>query len=187
MPNPTTEKLNFGRGIRTVRQRRGLTVTQLAKTAELSPSAISQIENGINEPSLGTLRRIAKALDVPMFAFLADDRPSDILVRKASRRKLSFSDRRLILEILTPDSAANLEMFVFTLPPGEVGGPEPQSHPGDECTFVLKGTLELEIEHERYVLHGGDSIYIHAGLLHLARNIGKEIVEAVVAMTPAKY
>jgi transcriptional regulator with XRE-family HTH domain len=30
-----------------VRQRRGLTVTQLGKMAELSPSAISQIENGI--------------------------------------------------------------------------------------------------------------------------------------------
>jgi len=162
-------------------------VAQLAKSADLSPSAISQIENGINEPSLGTLRRIARALDVPMFAFLADDRPSDILVRKTARKQMTFPDRELVLEILTPDSAANLEMFVFTLTPGEMGSPEPQSHPGDECTFLLTGTLEIEIEGEPYVLNAGDSLYIHAGRRHLARNVGTETAEAVVAMSPAKY
>ena len=52
----------LGFGIRSERLRQGLTLAQVAEQAELSPSALSQIERGVTDPSIGSLRRIASAL-----------------------------------------------------------------------------------------------------------------------------
>ena len=62
----------LGAGIRSERLRQGLTLTHLAERADLSASALSQIERSITDPSIGSLRRIASALQVPFFQFLVD-------------------------------------------------------------------------------------------------------------------
>jgi len=62
----------LGAGIRSERLRQGLTLTNLAERADLSASALSQIERSITDPSVGSLRRIASALEVPFFQFLVE-------------------------------------------------------------------------------------------------------------------
>ncbi|TWI43960.1 quercetin dioxygenase-like cupin family protein [Pseudoduganella flava] len=47
------------------------------------------------------------------------------------------------------------------------------SHPGEEIAFVLKGTLQYQIDGQPPVtLHAGQSLFIPAGAVHSARNIG---------------
>ena len=75
----------LGVGIRVERLRQGLTLAQVAEQAELSPSALSQIERGITDPSIGSLRRIASALRVPFFQFLVDASTPQPVVKKADR------------------------------------------------------------------------------------------------------
>lgn len=50
--------------VRRLRQARGWNQTELAYHSGLAPSVISQIENGKRDPSAGTLRKLAKALEV---------------------------------------------------------------------------------------------------------------------------
>jgi transcriptional regulator with XRE-family HTH domain len=52
--------------IRHIRTRQGLTQEELAAGAERSVDAVSNIERGINIPSLDTLERIATVLGVPL-------------------------------------------------------------------------------------------------------------------------
>ena len=174
----------LGKGIRRERLRKGLTQRQLAQVTSLSVSAISQIENGINSPSIVTLRRVAGALDVPLFRFLTDTRPSQRVVRRNQRRTMTFPDSNLIYQALSPDSQGTLEMLHFTLEPKGMSGPEAVAHPSDECLLVLSGTLEIEVEGEPHTLVEGDSIYIHAGLRHLMRNLTESSVHAVLAIAP---
>jgi transcriptional regulator with XRE-family HTH domain len=54
----------FGRRLRWIRSRRDLSQVALARLAELDPAVISHFESGRREPSLGNLRKLAKALDV---------------------------------------------------------------------------------------------------------------------------
>ena len=50
------------------------------------------------------------------------------------------------------------------------------SHPGEEIVYVLKGTLVYELEGKPPVtLKAGDVLFIPAGVVHSAKNIGKTV------------
>jgi transcriptional regulator with XRE-family HTH domain len=55
--------------IKTFREHSGLTKEQLAKKAERSVDAISNLERGVSRPSFETLERLAAALGVPVREF----------------------------------------------------------------------------------------------------------------------
>ena len=47
------------------------------------------------------------------------------------------------------------------------------SHPGEEVINVLEGSLEYEVEgHPSVILEAGDVLFIPAGTIHAARNVG---------------
>jgi quercetin dioxygenase-like cupin family protein len=47
------------------------------------------------------------------------------------------------------------------------------SHPGAEVAYVLEGTLEYELEGQPpVVLNAGEALFIPAGAVHAARNVG---------------
>ena len=61
----------FGTVLRTLRQRGGMTQDELAKRAKVTKPYLSQLETGIRKnPSLPVLKRLAKALGVPVTALL---------------------------------------------------------------------------------------------------------------------
>ena len=57
MPTPNTS-------LRAIRERRGLTVRDLAGKAGVAPATVSRIETGQREGSLPTLAKIAAVLEV---------------------------------------------------------------------------------------------------------------------------
>jgi transcriptional regulator with XRE-family HTH domain len=56
-----------------LRQDRGLTQGELAKTAGVAQSTIAQIESGRKDPSISTLKQIAQALDIEIAILFASD------------------------------------------------------------------------------------------------------------------
>lgn len=59
------------------------------------------------------------------------------------------------------------------------------SHPGEEVAFVLEGTLEYQIDGQApVILKAGQSLFIPAGAVHSARNVGpgesKELATYIV-------
>ena len=48
------------------------------------------------------------------------------------------------------------------------------THPGEEIIYVLEGTLEYEIEGQpRATVTPGDVLFVPAGAIHSARNLGR--------------
>jgi quercetin dioxygenase-like cupin family protein len=48
------------------------------------------------------------------------------------------------------------------------------SHPGEEIAYVLEGSLEYQLEGKPPVtLKAGDALFIPAGAIHSAKNVGK--------------
>jgi quercetin dioxygenase-like cupin family protein len=70
------------------------------------------------------------------------------------------------------------------------------THPGEEIIYVLEGTLEYEIEGQpRATVKPGDVLFVPAGAIHSARNLGSgngaELATYIVEkgkplITPAK-
>jgi transcriptional regulator with XRE-family HTH domain len=57
--------IDLGKTIRKLRIERGISQQDLARSAELTPSFLSLVENDRRRPSLTVLRRLATALRVP--------------------------------------------------------------------------------------------------------------------------
>ncbi len=176
-----------GKKIRAVREELGMSSSQLAKAAGLSQSAISQIERGVVDPSLRTLRAIAETLDTPIFTFFLDAPSKEIIVRKERRRAFSPPDYKGRYELLSPDSTGKLEMISMSLEPGTSSSREPLCHAADECMVVLQGRAGIVAGDERFELDEGDSIYLNEGIPHRVTNVGDDELVCIVAISPPSF
>ena len=77
-----------------------------------------------------------------------------------------------------------LDMMVITLKAGYTYDKKPLCHEGEECGYVLKGSLTVYLNGKDYVLHEGDSIYFNSTLPHKYINNGDEDCISIWAMTP---
>jgi transcriptional regulator with XRE-family HTH domain len=175
----------LGAGIRAERLRQGLTLTLLAERAELSASALSQIERGVTDPSIGSLRRIASALQAPFFQFLVDPESPQTVVRKSERRTITFPHRALQYQLLTPNLHGPFEVLALELAPGAASGEEAIGHDSEECMVVTRGAVDVEVAAQVYELEAGDSIYIQRGAPHRAVNRSSKTAEVLMVISPA--
>jgi transcriptional regulator with XRE-family HTH domain len=178
----------IGPKLRDLRQRRNMTMADLAHATGLTPSALSQIERGRVDPAIRTLRAIADTLRVPVFYFFLEESPPSIVVRKNQRAHFTFPDRDVVNELITPDLQRKLEVMTATLGPGASTADVPTPHAGDECLLVLAGQAALEVGGNQYLLEAEDSIYIDAGLPHRITNPSTtEMLRYIAAITPPAF
>jgi len=63
--------IHFGRIVKHIREERGLSQEVLADRADLNRSYVGEVERGTAMPSLGTVTKIAKALNLSTSTLLA--------------------------------------------------------------------------------------------------------------------
>ncbi|MGI6366474.1 MAG: helix-turn-helix domain-containing protein [Bacillota bacterium] len=177
----------LGSRIRQKRAEKGLSLKELARRIDKTPSYLSQVERGLAEPSITSLRTIAKALEVPIFFFLLDAESHTPVVRKDQRTVLTFPGYQLTFELLSPSLNRDMEIIQGRLEPGGVTCETPLPHPGEEATLVLKGKMEIQVGSETYILEEGDCIYYYASLPHKITNVGEGELVFVSAITPPKF
>lgn len=176
-----------GERIRRTREERGLSVRELAARSALSVGLISQVERGITDPSLQTLRVIAKVLNTPLFGFFADSEPDDVaIIRSDSRMVIRSPHGGLTYERLSPGSG-RIEVLEGLLQPGAASSDEPWSHPSEECVVVTTGGLVVEVRGQEHHLGPGDSCYFNSRLPHRYLNETDEATRFRLAITPPSY
>jgi transcriptional regulator with XRE-family HTH domain len=179
----------IGPRIKEQRSLAGISLRELARRTELTPSFISQLENNKTNVSLDSLRRIAEALNVSLLYFLADTlseisgyekaAPVDSVesgvtsslpeakayspvVKADSRAKLILpvaGDSNVIYEKLGPDIGRTMGAFCGRLKPGTGNIARKLREPTEEFIYVLSGVLLIVLDYGEYVLNPNDTIY----------------------------
>lgn len=156
-----------GEALRNRRQLAGLSLRALGGRVGLSASFLSQVERGQAEPSVGTLMRLAEALEIPAGELIGSSggaRPGERVIRRGNRRRVTVPGAGAELELLSDDAAQGLEAAIVTLQPGGTSRAGPQAvEGGDRLLHVIDGEIELAIGAERVVLAPGDSFTVPAG------------------------
>lgn len=160
-----------------------MTLQELATKAEISVSLISQVERGIVDPSLSSLRQIAAGLNSTAFKLLEAEDPPIHHVVKGNGLRLDLPDTEVIWELLTPSSLGSLQVAVAELVPRGTTTHEALAHEGDEFMLVLCGTVTLEIDAESIVLHEGDAITFDTRLPHRVVSMSDTPTRVLVALT----
>ncbi|MCW3839546.1 cupin domain-containing protein [Micromonospora yasonensis] len=174
----------IGDRLHELRTARGLSLRTLAAEAGVSATLLSQIERGVTEPSLATLRRLATVFGESVASLFADPAPLSVWIsRPGERMTLGAPNGQIRYERLTPGNG-QLEVLHATLAPGEVSSEESWSHPSLECAFVVAGTLTVEVDRATYTVAAGESITLDSRQPHRYRNTSDTTTEIVLAINP---
>lgn len=181
--------VNIGEKIIEYRNQKQMTIKDVAQIAGVTPSMLSQIERGLSNPSINTLKMIAKALDVPLFNFFKENKNSEqLVVRKDKRVKLTFPENNnLMYEMLSPSSNGDIQLMSMDLTPSTQTSEELMDHVGEEVAVVLDGTVDLHLEKEIITLYKGDSVKILPHMRHKWVNSYEKTSKIIFAVTPPSF
>lgn len=196
-------RVHPGQTIRTERHRLGMSIRELARRIELTPSHLSKIERGLANPSVGTLWMISDELGIhvaSLFAIDAGHEPASQGSRGTAptptsvdseteglsvfapavdpRNRESIKMTGVDFQRLTPYGDATIE---FTEVRHDVGAGDGEAyhHSGREFGLLLKGRLLVEVGFAKYVLDPGWSIAFDASNPHRVINVGEGPAVAV--------
>ena len=77
-------ELQLGPRIRALRQARNVTLRELAERAGVTESFLSQVEREVTSPSIASVQRIARGLDLAIAELFTEEAPHGRVVRRAS-------------------------------------------------------------------------------------------------------
>lgn len=183
--------LDLGKKITEYRKAKNLNLSALAAEIDLSVSMLSQIEKGMANPSLNTLKLISKTLDVSLFNFfIENDQKNNLVVKPENRKKIILPESENIsYELLTPDLKGTIEFALMKIEPGYSSSINLISHTGEEMAYVMKGNIDiyLDTHDNKLSLSAGDSIRILPNMKHRWENNYNEDSEIIFAVTPTSF
>jgi transcriptional regulator with XRE-family HTH domain len=192
----------LGARLKELRQQAGFSLRELARQADVSPSLVSQIENGKSRPSVSTLYTFARLLNVPVDELF--DAEEHALVELpaaeaavgsgydpanawhpseyATRISVVHPSHRAQLHLIeginwerlaaTPERDVNFMKITYSPGAGSSQGDERQVHDGYEYGYVLRGILQVTVGNEVFVLREGESLGFDSSIPHSLHNIG---------------
>jgi transcriptional regulator with XRE-family HTH domain len=185
-----TVKYRFGRIIRSVRERKRLTLSQLAEAAGFSVSLVSQIERNVVSPSIDTLLRLADVLEIDLDFLFKDYRRNKKvkILRKGEGNVMTDSSGVVYrqLSLLEGEEKNGIEALLLEIPSGKDTGSQDFGHTGKEMGIILAGTGRFIYGDTCEDLTVWDTVSFDSDIPHRLINIGTETLKAVWILTPPK-
>ena len=92
------ERMDTGTRIRYFRQLRGLSQEQLALEAGINPAFLGHLERGLKSPTITTLDKLVKALNITFEELFAEKPPAPDPAREDAMKRLELLVRDLSAE-----------------------------------------------------------------------------------------
>jgi transcriptional regulator with XRE-family HTH domain len=173
----TVEANALGARLRALRLASGLSLRGLAKKLDITPSAVSQIELGLMQPSVNRLLAIVTVLDIPLSEVFrssapVETHPAGPLITRGTLTDPVLLEDGVIFRRLSPGPVEGIDFFESTYPPlsKASGQNDLLRHEGVEVGTVSVGSLTIEFETETVVLGPGDSITYSCATPHMIHN-----------------
>lgn len=155
--------MNLGSLIRRHRKENKLTLKAVAERAGVSEGFMSQVENNVKTPSLGTLMNICRAIgaDVGELMNQLKNQERLFVVTRAEWDEVDlphtgFATRRFC----APEDRTVIDSAVLFIAPGKSIPVRKNVKNGQEILCVLQGTLELRHGEQVVTLHQGDAAHL---------------------------
>jgi DNA-binding XRE family transcriptional regulator len=182
--NKATIEEKIGHKIRLFRQKKAVTLDQLAEGVRLTKGQLSRIENGKVSSPVSTLTRIAGALGITVGELFTEERTIDraLLVKKAERKKVVGRASKMghTYHSLAPSLSfpKAFEAYVMKIESDSI---DPSQnifrHPGQEMLYMLSGKMVYRHGDKAYELDEGDSLNFDGNIEHGPVSISGSNVE----------
>lgn len=189
------EGARIGAAVKALREKKRLTVNDVAAKTGLSKTLLTEIEDGETIPPVATLLKLAGSFNVGMAAFFeSGTEPETVSVtRKGERVRIKKRPHHHegevdyvyeSLETKKPDK--HMEPFLVEFMPMETTDMVFTSHKGEEFLYLLTGKLEFRSDERVEVLQPGDSIYFESERNHSFRSLDGKPARGIVVVWAKK-
>lgn len=179
-----------------LRKEKKLSYEDISKKGMIPASVVEQIEKGMVSPSVGAIKKITKALGIPLADFFqqAGLSPEEVNSMASARetvhipvnkrKSLQVKGSMAFIQYLTPINVErNLELLWQEVEPRASGG-DWLTHEGEECCLVIKGQFRIYVGDETHDLNEGDTLWFRTHQRHKWENRSKEPAVVLWAITP---
>ena len=149
MPDGDVEQVVRTR-LRSLRQTLGLSLDELARRTNLSPSTISRVETGKRAISLDILLPLATALQIDLDALFDLHSDDDVVIRPTPTR-----ERSRTTWMLSRPTGSTVALKMRIEPSRKPA--EQRVHPGYDWFFVLEGRVRLRLGEREIVVETGEA------------------------------
>ena len=179
--------VELGERLRAIRQLRRKTLKEVAGTAGISESFLSQLERGRTNATIATLQRIATSLGIEVSDLFTSNAPRPRVLRHGAREFVAWGElgRKALL---TPKPFQSLEVVVARFEAGGSTGDEPYTHgDSEELLVVVAGNVHVQLGTAVHELGPGDSVHYQSSTPHRVSNAGTETAEVLFVISPPSY
>lgn len=184
------QNCHFGDKLRVIREKKKLTLKEIANKIGVSESLISQIERNKVSPAIDTLLKIAGVLELDLEYLFSDFKKSKKvnLVRHSERNKIVLHDviYEQLSKTLGNDVEHSMEAYYLEIKEGGEKGSKEYGHKGRELGIIIEGEGDFIIGNKSYKLSKGDSISFDSDVPHVLKNTGNIKLKAYWIITPPK-
>lgn len=162
-----------GEHARVLRQRRKLTLEQVASEIGLTKGHLSRFERGEKSLSVSSLVKLSKSLNTSITALLGEVPSEDLLhVVRAADRPAPEAGDSVGYEFFALARAGDhgSGAFIVNFTQDVVIGQE-TDHSGEEIIYIISGSLELELETKSVLLRAGDYAQYPGKMSHKLRGL----------------
>ncbi len=191
--NRVLNSYEVGTKLRQLRLRKKVSLVDLGKHTGLSPSLISQLENGKMIPTLPTLARIAMVFDVGLDHFFGDKRGQKMFSVVKAGERMRFPERAdaptpaYFFECLAfASQGKGMSAYLAEFPTQPAGPVTEHFHEGSEFLFILNGSLTIHFQGVDHMLEKGDSLHMDSSEPHSYRGRGDTGAKAIVITLPPR-
>lgn len=172
--------------VRAERAQRRWTLDELSARSGVSRRLLIQIEHAEANPSLATLLKLAAALGITLTELLSEEPEAEPVAVVSGHSAMTLwstpagSTARLLV------SHGPLELWSWTLTPGDQRSSEPHRPGSLELLSVQTGTVGLDVGNHHVEVRAGDSAWFDATRPHAYINAGTDPATfTLVVLEPA--
>jgi transcriptional regulator with XRE-family HTH domain len=151
------------------RQRRGISVSALARAANVSKSTVSELERHNGNPSLDTLWALARALDIPLGFLFTDHEAGSALrvVRQDDGTTVTLEEPGYVARLMAAwDVTGEVEVYVISMDEGVRRDADSHGFGVIEHAIAMEGRVDIGLADESAELSPGDLITFPADQPH---------------------
>lgn len=158
--------INLGQSIKSIRNERGMSLSQLSKDTGVSKAMLGQIERFESSPTVELLWKLSQGLNIEYTSLLSSQGAS--LSDNAINQQGS-----IFTPIFTSKEKKKNEVFYISLVPFDEQIRDAHNKVNEETITVIEGKLEVYFDNKWHVLDSGQQVKFKANQKHGYRTTDK--------------
>ena len=174
----------IGKNIIILRKQKNMSLDELARRSGVSKSMLSQIEQEKANPTIITVWKIARSLNISISELMENNNLSSIdVIRKDDAPVILSDDHSVKFRINSPiHMTDNLEIYNITFKPNGKNISTPHFPNTEEYFTVISGKFKIITGDQTIILNEGDTARYKADQEHSIENMSETEAEAYLVV-----